>query len=214
MKLAAAVIIAGTLLSIGFCMETSRKETAKQLQELIRFLLFAGQEIEIRGSILEDVFTKASSITQGATKELVSRMAKRMAEGGDFLQEWSHAVNEVYRKMGGQYKGNSGKLLVNGKNVQSPVKLLETGVYPGFPTDMQSIFGAILAVAKGTSIITETIFENRFKYLTELKRMGAKNQQEGNVAIITGVKRLAGTSINSTDLRGGASLVLDCRQKV
>ena len=50
MKLAAAVIIAGTLLSIGFCMETSRKETAKQLQELIRFLLFAGQEIEIRGS--------------------------------------------------------------------------------------------------------------------------------------------------------------------
>ena len=128
MKLAAAVIIAGTLLSIGFCMETSRKETAKQLQELIRFLLFAGQEIEIRGSILEDVFTKASSITQGATKELVSRMAKRMAEGGDFLQEWSNAVNEVYRKMGGQYKGNSGKLLVNGKNVQSPVKLLETGV--------------------------------------------------------------------------------------
>ena len=100
MKLAAAVIIAGTLLSIGFCMETSRKETAKQLQELIRFLLFAGQEIEIRGSILEDVFTKASSITQGATKELVSRMAKRMAEGGDFLHEWSHAVNEVYRKMG------------------------------------------------------------------------------------------------------------------
>ena len=100
MKLAAAVIIAGTLLSIGFCMETSRKETAKQLQELIRFLLFAGQEIEIRGSILEDVFTKASSITQGATKELVSRMAKRMAEGGDFLQEWSNAVNEVYRKMG------------------------------------------------------------------------------------------------------------------
>ena len=94
MKLAAAVIIAGTLLSIGFCMETSRKETAKQLQELIRFLLFAGQEIEIRGSILEDVFT------QGATKELVSRMAKRMAEGGDFLQEWSNAVNEVYRKMG------------------------------------------------------------------------------------------------------------------
>lgn len=68
MKLAAAVIIAGTLLSIGFCMETSRKETAKQLQELIRFLLFAGQEIEIRGSILEDVFTKASSITQGADK--------------------------------------------------------------------------------------------------------------------------------------------------
>ena len=80
--------------------------------------------------------------------------------------------------------------------------------YPGFPTDMQSIFGSVLTIAKGTSIITETIFENRFKYLTEIKRMGAKNQQEGNVAIITGVKRLAGTNINSTDLRGGAALVL------
>ena len=85
---------------------------------------------------------------------------------------------------------------------------IKTMPYPGFPTDMQSIFGALLSTAKGTSIITENIFENRFKYLTELKRMGAKNQQEGNVAIITGVKRLAGTSINSTDLRGGASLVL------
>ena len=62
MKLAAAIIIAGTLLSIGFCMETSRKETAKQLQELIRFLLFAGQEIEIRGSILEDIFCRSGAM--------------------------------------------------------------------------------------------------------------------------------------------------------
>ena len=85
---------------------------------------------------------------------------------------------------------------------------IKTMPYPGFPTDMQSIFGSVLTIAKGTSIITETIFENRFKYLTEIKRMGAKNQQEGNVAIITGVKRLAGTNINSTDLRGGAALVL------
>ena len=65
MKLAAAVIIAGTLLSIGFCMETSRKETAKQLQELIRFLLFAGQEIEIRGSILEDVYKSIINNARG-----------------------------------------------------------------------------------------------------------------------------------------------------
>ena len=73
---------------------------------------------------------------------------------------------------------------------------------------MQSIFGTVLSVAKGTSIISENIFENRFKYLAELKRMGAKNKQEGNVAIITGVKRLAGTTVKSTDLRGGASMIL------
>ena len=60
---------------------------------------------------------------------------------------------------------------------------IKTMPYPGFPTDMQSIFGSVLSVAKGTSVITENIFENRFKYLSELQRMGAKNKQEGNVAI-------------------------------
>lgn len=85
---------------------------------------------------------------------------------------------------------------------------IKTMPYPGFPTDMQSIFGAVLSVAKGTSIITENIFENRFKYLAELNRMGAKNKQENNVAIITGVKRLSGTNVKSTDLRGGAAMIL------
>lgn len=85
---------------------------------------------------------------------------------------------------------------------------IKTMPYPGFPTDMQSIFGAVLSVAKGTSIITENIFENRFKYLAELNRMGAKNKQENNVAIITGVKRLSGTNLKSTDLRGGAAMIL------
>lgn len=85
---------------------------------------------------------------------------------------------------------------------------IKTMPYPGFPTDMQSIFGAILSIARGTSVITENIFENRFKYLSELKRMGAKNKLEGNVAIITGVKRLSATTVKSTDLRGGVAMVL------
>ena len=85
---------------------------------------------------------------------------------------------------------------------------IKTMPYPGFPTDMQSIFGTVLSVSKGTSVITENIFENRFKYLAELKRMGAKNKQEGNVAIITGVRRLSGTNVKSTDLRGGAAMIL------
>ena len=102
-----------------------------------------------------------------------------------------------------------------GKNsieLKAPARLkaveLKTMPYPGFPTDMQSIFGTVLSVSKGTSVITENIFENRFKYLAELKRMGAKSKQEGNVAIITGVKRLSGTNVKSTDLRGGAAMVL------
>jgi UDP-N-acetylglucosamine 1-carboxyvinyltransferase len=96
--------------------------------------------------------------------------------------------------------------------LQAPKRLkaieIKTMPYPGFPTDMQSIFGSMLSFAKGTSIITENIFENRFKYLQELKRMGAKSKQEGNVAIITGVKMLTGAKVKSTDLRGGAAMVL------
>ena len=81
--------------------------------------------------------------------------------------------------------------------------------YPGFPTDMQSIFGALLTTAKGTSIITENIFENRYKYIQELVRMGAKIKVEGRTAIIKGTKRIQGAKVVATDLRGGAALVLE-----
>lgn len=94
----------------------------------------------------------------------------------------------------------------------SPKKLkaieFKTMPYPGFPTDMQSIFASMLTVAKGTSIITENIFENRFKIFAELKRMGAKATIEGKTLIIKGTRRLHGAEVQSTDLRGGASLVV------
>ncbi len=96
--------------------------------------------------------------------------------------------------------------------IQVPKKLkavdIKTMPYPGFPTDMQSIFGAMLTTAKGTSVIIENIFENRYKYLTELQRMGAKIQIEGKMAVIKGVKRLSAATVTSTDLRGGAALVI------
>lgn len=85
---------------------------------------------------------------------------------------------------------------------------IKTLPYPGFPTDMQSIFGSILTIARGTSIITENIFENRFKYATELNRMGAKTKTEGKTLIISGTRKLTAASVSSTDLRGGAALVL------
>ena len=79
--------------------------------------------------------------------------------------------------------------------------------YPGFPTDMQPQITVALALAKGTSIVTETIFENRFKYVDELTRMGAEIKVEGDTAIIDGVGRYTGASITVLDLRGGAALV-------
>lgn len=86
---------------------------------------------------------------------------------------------------------------------------IKTMPYPGFPTDMQSIFGALLSTAKGTSIITENIFENRYKYIQELNRMGAKIKVEGRTAIIKGTKRIQGSNVVATDLRGGAALVIE-----
>ena len=80
--------------------------------------------------------------------------------------------------------------------------------YPGFPTDMQPIIASCLGVAKGTSIIVENIFENRYKYFSELKRMGTRVTIEGRTAIIKGIKRYNAAKVEATDLRGGASLVL------
>lgn len=85
---------------------------------------------------------------------------------------------------------------------------IKTMPYPGFPTDLQPIFSTLLTVCKGTSIITENIFENRFKFIQEIKRMGAKATIEGKTLVIKGVKRLHSSDVESTDLRGGASLVL------
>ena len=96
--------------------------------------------------------------------------------------------------------------------IQVPRKIkavdIKTMPYPGFPTDMQSIFGAMLATAKGTSVIIENIFENRYKYMNELQRMGAKIQIEGKMAVIKGIRRLSAATVTSTDLRGGAALVI------
>ena len=86
---------------------------------------------------------------------------------------------------------------------------IKTMPYPGFPTDMQSIFGALLSTAKGTSIITENIFESRYKYVQELNRMGAKVNVEGRTAVIKGTKRIQGANVVATDLRGGAALIVE-----
>lgn len=85
---------------------------------------------------------------------------------------------------------------------------VKTMPYPGFPTDLQPLFTTFLTICKGTSIVTENIFENRYKFTQELKRMGAKINIEGKTAIIKGVRRLHGANVESTDLRGGASLVI------
>lgn len=85
---------------------------------------------------------------------------------------------------------------------------IKTLPYPGFPTDMQPQIAVVLALSDGTSIVTESIFENRFRYVDELTRMGANIKVEGNTAIITGVCKYTGASVTAPDLRAGAALVL------
>jgi UDP-N-acetylglucosamine 1-carboxyvinyltransferase len=85
---------------------------------------------------------------------------------------------------------------------------VRTAPYPGFPTDMQAQFIALNAVAEGTAFVTETIFENRFMHVQELRRLGAHIDVEGNTALVHGVEHLTGATVMATDLRASASLVI------
>ena len=97
------------------------------------------------------------------------------------------------------------RVVAKGRLKSTQVKTLP---YPGYPTDMQPQIGVVLALASGTSTITESIFENRFKYADELSRMGACIKVEGNSAIIDGVNKLTGARVSAPDLRAGAALVI------
>jgi UDP-N-acetylglucosamine 1-carboxyvinyltransferase len=121
-------------------------------------------------------------------KHLEATTAK-LLEAGCKVEEFDDAVRVV----------SSGKL----HHTQ-----VTTLPYPGFPTDMQPQMAVLLGMASGTSTVTESIFENRFKYVDELTRMGAEIKVESNIAIITGVEKYTGARVNAPDLRAGAALVI------
>lgn len=142
-------------------------------------------------------FMLAAAITKGDVtvknvipKHLESTTAK-LIEMGCQVEESDEAVRVV-----------ASKRLEN-----TQVKTLP---YPGFPTDMQPQIGVALALAQGTSIITESIFDNRFKYVDELAKMGANIKVEGNTAVIEGVEHFTSANLTAPDLRAGAALVLAC----
>lgn len=105
------------------------------------------------------------------------------------------------------YTDNDSLKVIGPKKINS-IEMIQTLPYPGFPTDMQAQIMALLSVADGTSIISETVFENRFKHAEELVRMGANIRIFGKVAVVKGVKELTGAKVAAKDLRGGACLVL------
>jgi UDP-N-acetylglucosamine 1-carboxyvinyltransferase len=101
----------------------------------------------------------------------------------------------------------NGSLLVTGSREIKPVNV-KTLEYPGFPTDMQAQFMSLMTLAGGTSVINETIFENRFTHVAELRRMGADIETDGRTAIVKGVPKLSAAPVMATDLRASASLIL------
>ena len=114
----------------------------------------------------------------------------------------------VYGKMGGQYDVIGGKLIADASGACGPITRLETDVYPGFSTDLQSPVMAVLALARGKSHIRENIFEDRFRVAEDLVRMGAHIRINGRDAYIDGTERLYGCRVTAQELRGGAALIL------
>lgn len=116
-------------------------------------------------------------------------------------------VTAKLREMGVEVTeyGESIRVTVNKKLRSVDIKTLP---YPGFPTDLQQLMSALLSKTKGTSVVTETIFDGRFKFVDELKRMGANILVDGRIAVIKGVENLMGTRVEAKDLRGGAALIV------
>ena len=177
------------------------KELSKDLEEIMKnystiaYFGGIGQPVARLRELEAGTFMFAAAATKGDVtvlnvipKHLEATIAK-LVEIGCEVEEFDDAVRVVSK----------------GDLTSTHVKTLP---YPGFPTDMQPQIGVTLALCKGTSIITESIFENRFKYLDELARMGANVKVEGNSATIEGVTEFSGARVSAPDLRAGAALCI------
>ncbi|MBR2448027.1 MAG: UDP-N-acetylglucosamine 1-carboxyvinyltransferase, partial [Clostridia bacterium] len=121
----------------------------------------------------------------------------------------SHMVSmlSIFREAGCDITASGKSITISAQKRLGRVPTIRSLVYPGFPTDAGPLVVAMLALADGTSVFVENIFENRFRYVDELNRLGAKIKTEGKIAVIEGVSSLSGATCKCTDLRGGAALV-------
>ncbi len=145
--------------------------------------------IEAGTYMVAAAMTNGDVYIENALIEHLKPVVAKLKEAGVYIEE---DINGV------RVKGNGAIRAVD----------IKTLPYPGFPTDMQAQFMAMLTIAQGTSIVSETVFENRFMHVDELKRMGANIKIEGRSAVIEGVAQLTGCQVKATDLRAGAAMVL------
>ncbi len=133
--------------------------------------------------------------------------------GGEVLlknvvPEHISSIISLLRESGCRINVKRNSIYIIGSMRPRAIDIIRTLPYPGFPTDMQAQMLAYLSFAKGTSIVVETVFENRYKHVDELLRMGANIKLEGRLAVVKGVRKLTGANVFARDLRGGAALVL------
>lgn len=146
-------------------------------------------QIEAGTFMVAAAATKGDVLIKNVIPKHLEAITSKLTEIGATVEEFDDAV----------------RVMATGRLRSTNIKTLP---YPGFPTDMQPQMATALALSEGTSIVTESIFENRFKYVNELTRMGAHMKVEGNVAIINGVEKFSGANVCAPDLRAGAALVI------
>lgn len=173
----------------------------------------------IRGAGTDVIKIKGVKEMHGCTYSVIpdqieagTYMVVAAATGGDVLvknviPKHMESITAKLKEMGVEVIENDDSIRVIGKDELSAINV-KTLPYPGFPTDLQQPMSVLLTKAQGTSVVTESIFEGRFKYVDEITRMGAEIKVDGRSSIISGRTPLSGTKISATDLRAGAACIL------
>lgn len=209
------VMLAAVLAEGQTIIENCAKEP--HIVDVANFLNSMGANI--KGAGTDIIRIKGVQKLHGSTYSIIpdqieagTFMLAAAATGGDVtiknvIPKHLEAVTAKLVEIGVEVTEEDDAIRVNAKKRLGNTQI-KTLVYPGFPTDMQPQMTTSLATCVGTSIITESIFENRFKYVDELTKMGANIKVEGNTAIINGVEKLTGATVSAPDLRAGAALVI------
>ncbi|MCH5212080.1 MAG: UDP-N-acetylglucosamine 1-carboxyvinyltransferase [Oscillospiraceae bacterium] len=189
-----------------------------EITDLARFLNKMGAKVNGAGSsmIVIDGVEKLHGTEYSVMPDRIvaqTYMIGALMTGGELLLngvECAHmqAGLSALTEMGGRIKCEKNKAYIKSTGHINSVHIIKTMPYPGFPTDAQSPFMALAAIADGTSVFVENIFENRFRHVDELVRMGADIKVEGRSAVVRGVKKLYGANVEAYELRGGAALIL------
>ena len=197
------------------CIHNAAKEP--HIVDLANFLNSMGASV--KGAGTDVIRIRGGRHLHGANYTVVpdqietgTLMITAAATGGDVLITGAipthmEALSAKLLEMGVHVTSEDDQIRVRSNQIFRAVNVKTQG-YPGFPTDLQQPLSALLTVANGTSIVTETIFESRFKFLDELRKMGANTRVIETTAIITGVDHLSGARVNATDLRAGAAMVI------